>query len=65
MSVTLESAVFMGKNYLDTCHSITKTKDLRNTETLTELTMSQWSSSGIFTQDSIRCSSVKKSKAYC
>ena len=28
MSVTLESAVFMGKNYLDTCHSIAKTKDL-------------------------------------
>ena len=27
MSVTLESAVFMGKNYLDTCHSITNTKD--------------------------------------
>ena len=28
MSVTLESAVFMGKNYLDNCHSIAKTKDL-------------------------------------
>ena len=28
MSVTLESAVFMGKNYLDTCHHITNTKDL-------------------------------------
>ena len=28
MSVTLESAVFMGKNYLDSCHSITNTKDL-------------------------------------
>ena len=65
MSVTLESAVFMGKNYLDTCHSITNTKDLRNTETLTELTMSQRSSSGIFSQDSIRCSSFKKSKVYC
>ena len=26
MSVTMESAVFMGKNYLDTCHSITNTK---------------------------------------
>ena len=59
------SAVSMGKNYLDTCHSITNTKDLRNTETLTELTMSQWSSSGIFSQDSTRCSSVKKSKVYC
>ena len=29
MSVTLESAVFMGKNYLDNRHSITNTKDLR------------------------------------
>ena len=28
MSVTLESAVFMGKDYLDNCHSITNTKDL-------------------------------------
>ena len=28
MSVTLESAVFMGKNYLDNRHSITKTQDL-------------------------------------
>ena len=28
MSVTLESAVFMGKNYLDNCHSITNTEDL-------------------------------------
>ena len=28
MSATLESAVFMGKNYLDNCHSITSTKDL-------------------------------------
>ena len=28
MSVTLESAVFMGKNYLDNCHSITNTQDL-------------------------------------
>ena len=28
MSVTLESAVFMGKNYLDNCHSIRNTKDL-------------------------------------
>ena len=148
MSVTLESAVFMVKNYLDNCHSITNTKDLtlkqmfdisarfvseqdeisgvetigwekhswkyfffgdeqainlqrtkvyvfsdsvfcygkihenpnqtvhgdkdwsgskvhRNTETWTELTASQWNSSGIFSQDSIRCSSVKKSNAYC
>ena len=28
MSVTLESAVFMGKNDLDNCHSITNTKDI-------------------------------------
>ena len=28
MSVILESAVFMGKNYLDNCHFITNTKDL-------------------------------------
>ena len=28
MSVTLESAIFMGKNYLDNCHSITNTEDL-------------------------------------
>ena len=36
-----------------------------NTETWTELTASKWNSSGIFSQDSIRCSSVKKSKVYC
>ena len=40
-------------------------KHLRNTETWTELTASQWNSSGIFSQDTIRCSSVKKSKVYC
>ena len=28
MSDTLESAVFMGKTYLDNCHSITNTTDL-------------------------------------
>ena len=28
MSVTMEKAVFMGKNYLDNCHSIANTKDL-------------------------------------
>ena len=28
MSVTLESAVFMGKNYSDNWHSIKSTKDL-------------------------------------
>ena len=149
MSVTLESAVFMGKNYSDNWHSIKNTEDLtmkqmfnisaklvseqdeiygvktidwedyswkylsligdeqvislqrtkvyvlsdsvlclgkihetpiktlhgdkdwvgskhlRNTETWTELTASQWNSSGIFCQDTIRCSSVKKSKVYC
>ena len=37
---------------------------LWNTETLTELTASQWNSSGRFSQDTIRCSSVKKSKVY-
>ena len=28
MSVTLESAVFMGKNYVNNCQSIANTKDL-------------------------------------
>ena len=28
MSVTMESAVFMGKNYVDNCLSIANTKDL-------------------------------------
>ena len=28
MSVTMESALFMGKNYLNNCHSIANTKDL-------------------------------------
>ena len=28
MSVTMEAAVFMGKNYLNNCHSIANTKDL-------------------------------------
>ena len=28
MSVSMESAVFMGKNYLNNCHSIVNTKDL-------------------------------------
>ena len=31
MSVTLESAVFMGKNYSDNWHSIKNTKDLNET----------------------------------
>ena len=36
-------------------------KFIRNTETWTELTASQWNSSGIFSKDSISCSSVNKS----
>ena len=28
MSVTMETALFMGKNYLNNCQSIVKTKDL-------------------------------------
>ena len=28
MAVTMESATFMGKNYLDNCHSIANTTDL-------------------------------------
>ena len=28
MAVTMESAVFMGKNYLNNCQSIVNTKDL-------------------------------------
>ena len=40
-------------------------KLLQNTETLTESTESQSNSSRIFSQDSTRCSSVKKSKVYC
>ena len=150
MTVTMESAVFMGKNYLNNCQSIANTTDLtlkqmydistrlvseqdeisglgtigwenhswkylsligdervinlqrtkvyvfsdsvlclgkiletsqpndaweqqlgclnssqnyRNV--VTESTASQWNSSGMFAQDSIRCSSVKKSNVYC
>ena len=147
MSVPMESAVFMGKNYLNNCHSIANTKDLtlkqmfdisaklvskqdeiygvktidwensswkylsligeerninlqrtkvyvfsdsvlclgkiqenrqsndaweqrlgwfnhlRNKETLTESTASRWTSSEIFSQDSARCSSMRKSKS--
>ena len=149
MSVTMESKVFMGKNYLNKCHSIANTTDFtlkqmfdistrlaferdeisgletigwenhswkylsligdervinfqrtkvyifsgfvsclgkifedpqsndaweqrlewlnffKFTETLTESTTSQWNSSGIFSQDSHCCSSVKKSNVYC
>ena len=35
------------------------------TETLKESSASQWNSSGLFLQDSVRCSSVKKSRVYC
>ena len=38
---------------------------LRNKETLTESTVSRWTSSGIFSQDSIRCSSMTKSNVCC
>ena len=38
---------------------------LKITEILTESTVNQWNSSGIFSQDSTRCSSVKKSNVYC
>ena len=37
----------------------------RNTEPWTELMVSQWNSSGISSQDAIRCSSVKKFKSNC
>ena len=36
-----------------------------HTEPWTELMVSQWNSSGVSSQDSIRCSSVKKFKSYC
>ena len=38
---------------------------LKIKETLTESTVSQWNSSGIFSKDSIRCSSMTKSNVYC
>ena len=40
-------------------------KLLQNTETLTESTASQWTRRRIFSQDSIRCSSVTKSNVCC
>ena len=40
-------------------------KHLRNTETFTESMVSECNSSGMFSQDSIRCSSATKSKVYC
>ena len=45
MSVTLESAVFMGKNYSDNWHSIKNTKDLtlkQMFDTYTRLVFSSW-----------------------
>ena len=38
---------------------------LKKTETLTESMESRRNSNGIFSHDSIRCSSAKKSKVYC
>ena len=38
---------------------------LRFTEALTESTVSQWNSSGIFSQDLSHCSSAAKSKSHC
>ena len=40
-------------------------KVLQNTEIFTESKVSQWNSSGIFSQDSTRSISVTKSKVYC
>ena len=66
-----DSVLCLGKiheNSNQTMHGKTDwdgSKHVRNTETLTESTASQWNSSGIFSQDSIRCSSVKKSNVYC
>ena len=37
----------------------------QNTEFWTQLMVSQWNSSGIFSQDSPHCSSVTKSKSSC
>ena len=42
-----------------------RSKVYRNTEPWTELMVSQWNSSGISSQDLIRCTSVKKFKSYC
>ena len=52
MTVTMESAVFMGKNYLDSCHSITNTKDLtlkQKFDTSTRLVSEQDEISGLET----------------
>ena len=66
-----DSVLCLGKTHENTQSNIAWNKDwvgskhLRNTETWTELTASQWNSSGQFSQYTIRCSSVKKSKVYC
>ena len=50
------------KRYMGT--KIGVVQNISGTETLTELTVSQWNSSRIFVQNPIRCSSVTKSKVY-
>ena len=42
MSVTLESAVFMGKNYLDNRHPITNTKDLTQKDEISGVETIGW-----------------------
>ena len=54
MSVTMELAVFMGKNYLNNCHSIANTKDLTLKQMLdisTRLVSEQDEISGLETID--------------
>ena len=66
-----DSVLCLGKIYENPNQTLHGKTDWRgskvhwNTETWTELTASQWNSSGIFSRDSIRCSSVKKSKVCC
>ena len=65
-----DSVLCLGKIFENPNRTLHGKKDwdgsnhLRFTEALTESTVSHWNSSGI-SQDSIRCSSVKKSKVYC
>ena len=52
MAVTMESAVFMGKNYLNNCHSNANTKDLTHKQmfdTSTRLVSQQDEISGLET----------------
>ena len=71
VNVFSDSVLCLGKiheNHHQTLHGNkdwSGSKHLRNREFWTELTASQWNSSGTFSKDSIRCSSVKKSKVYC